>query len=754
MGGRRKCQRLERSKAGFTLVEMIVALALMSLLLTLAGVNGLRYHRYALWRKQEGYARSIYLAVQSELMKRAGEGRLSQLEGLFAPEDALDLNGLIGADGQELTAEAVWPLREGAVYVLEAPMGSLPGGRSDVGPDGPRDMDGGSGVGIDERAGADIDEGSSVDIDGGSGADIDGGSGAEEEKERRKLQALYDILSPYIADRSILQEGSIRIELDPSAGLVYGVFYSSYHPGGFRCGREESASALALDSEKGDITDRRVEARREQMIGYYGVDTLPGTVEGRAEKPAIRHIGLDLEDGAGSADGERSESSTDGEGSMDGEDSTGGEGSTDGVGSADGEESVDGSIGKRRLLLHWQMEAKDMAAWKDLTYEVRIYGRFREDAPIFGDEADDGDGLKTRQVICTILLDPEPFSKGRGAGYPGIPSRLLSLVPEDGYQAIQAVVRQDGVERWYCFPVMLDEAGYQIFLVLDRWGLPAEDDTLSGSRLAGRAASGSDGESGNSDGVLPWFSLREQVEGAGWGLDQLEGISCTVVGYGDDYVDTRMKESNWQPLDLAGEESGEIEEEDGGSEDRDRELESKDGESGDRGREPEPADREAGGRSRELEPADKGGDLGATDRESADGAGELGSEDKGPADGGRELVEPKDRGPADKGGEPEAEDRGPEAEIGEPEIADREPADEVGELETEDKETADEGGAPEAEDREIKDRGREPEDKGGAPEAADSRAKVEGAEAEGDDAETGTGDREEEDEGDRKEWMG
>lgn len=653
------------------MVEMIVALALMSLLLTLAGVNGLRYHRYALWRKQEGYARSIYLAVQSELMKRAGEGRLSQLEGLFEPEDALDLNGLIGADGQELTGEAVWPLREGTVYVLEAPMGSLPGGRPDAEPDGIRDMD--------------------------------GGAGAEEEKERRKLQALYDLLSPYIADRSILQEGSIRIELDPSAGLVYGVFYSSYHPGGFRCGREEGASALASDSEKGDITDRRAEARREQMIGYYGVDTLPGTVDGRAEKPAIRRIGLDLEDGAGSADGERSESSTDDE------DSTGGERSTGGVGSADGEESVDSSIGKRRLLLHWQMEAKDMVAWKDLTYEVRIYGRFREDAPIFGSEAADGDGLKTRQVICTILLDPEPFSKGRGAGYPGIPSRLLSLAPEAGYQALQAVVRQDGEERWYCFPVMLDEAGCQIFLVLDRWGPLAEDDTVSGSRLAGRAASGSDGESGNSDGVLPWFSLREQVEGAGWGLDQLEGISCTVVGYGADYVDTRMKESNWQPLDLAEEESGEIEEEDGGSEDRDRELEPKDGASGDRGI-----------------------DLGATDRESADGAGELESEDKGPADGGREL-EPEDRGPADKGGEPESEDREPEAEVGEAGIADREPADEVGELAA-DKGSADEVGELAAD--------KEPAGGVGEPEAG------------GDDAETGTGDREEEDEGDRKERVG
>lgn len=664
MVGRRKCQSLERSKEGFTLVEMIVALALMSLLLTLAGVNGLRYHRYALWRKQEGYARSIYLAVQSELMKRAGEGRLSQLEGLFEPEDALDLNGLIGADGQELTGEAVWPLREGTVYVLEAPMGSLPGGRPDAEPDGIRDMDGGSGVGINE----------------GSGADIEGGAGAEEEKERRKLQALYDLLSPYIADRSILQEGSIRIELDPSAGLVYGVFYSSYHPDGFRCGREEGASALAVDSEKGDITDRRAEARQAQMIGYYGVDTLPGTVDGRAEKPAIRRIGLDLEDD---------------EGGTDDEDSMGDEGSMDGVGSADGEESVDDSIGKRRLLLHWQMEAKDMAAWKDLTYEVRIYGRFREDAPIFGGEAAEGDGLKTRQVICTILLDPEPFSKGRGAGYPGVPSRLLSLVPEDGYQAIQAVVRQDGEERWYCFPVMLDEAGCQIFLVLDRWGPLAEDDTLSGSRLAGRAASGSDGESSNSDGVLPWFSLREQVEGAGWGLDQLEGISCTVVGYGADYVDTRMKESNWQPLDLAGEESGEIEEENGGSEDRDRELKSKDGESGDRGREPEPEDRETEGRSRELEPAD--------------------------------------RGPADKGGEPEAEDREPEAEVGEPEIADREPADEVGELAA-DKGSADEVGELAAD--------KEPAGGAGEPEAG------------GDDAETGTGDREEEDEGDRKERVG
>ena len=47
-----------------------------------------------------------------------------------------------------------------------------------------------------------------------------------------------------------------------------------------------------------------------------------------------------------------------------------------------------------------------------------------------------------------------------------------------------------------------------------------------------------------------------------------------MAGYGADYVDTRMKESNWQPLDLAEEESGMQEEEDGGSaEEEDREEE-------------------------------------------------------------------------------------------------------------------------------------------------------------------------------------
>ncbi len=655
---RGRWRSLRGSGDGFTLVEMIVVLALMAILLAVSGAGVLRYRRYIQWKEQDAYARQVYLAVQSELAKRAGEGRLYPLEALFGQADILDFTGLIGPDGQPLTAGDVWRTEEGTIYVLEVPAVSwqeqVPG------------LDG-EGRAADPRW-----QGTAL---------------------RGRAKALWELLGPYIPDRTFLLEGSIRIELDPSAGSVYGVFYSRYWPDGFERGMD------GTDGTKGDVTDRRTEALREQRIGYHGVDTLAGTVDGRAEKPQIHGLTL----------------------------ATAGDGGT-GKGTGDGEE-------EGQILLHWQVEAEDVVTWKDLTYEIKIFGDFREDGSLMAEEK--GPGGTVRQEICRIILDPELLGERWPMAYPGIPSRFMSLDPGGGYQVIQAVVCQGEEQRWYSFPVLLDEARCQIVLVLDQWGMAdAEAEQADGEdrkadwedgedRKADwedgedRTADREDGEGRTADkaedgteDLLPWSSLRELVQEAGWELSQLEGISCTVVGYGDGYVDTRMKESNWMPLEFTEEEVDGLAEEG---------IEPEEETGGSGGVGIRPKEEENGPEKEDNRPEEQG--VGA--QEESDGP-----EEKG--DGPEEAGEPEEEGDGPEGETGGSEEEGDES---------REEADgpeESGELEKETGGTEEKADGPEGED-DRREEGEEPEKEAHRPgEKGDDPAGPDGVPAGADDVEVGT----------------
>lgn len=484
---RRQC----RNQAGFTIVELIVVMALMLILLT-SGIRGLTgFARYAEFKKQNEYAGAIYLAAQTELTKRSQNGQLPALIELFADDRPMDVERLTRTDGSFTEAGQVWPYREGRIYAMEA-------------------------------SGQNRDYARYLE-----------GELKPEDPEDKKVQVLYELIDSYILDKTILMEGTIRIEMAPSEGLVYAVLYSSHWPEGFEDGADSTSEAKAgFGGECGDITDRSTEHRKKAMIGYYGVDTLSSSVSGRTEKPVIRSLKLQNQE---------------------------------------------------ILCVSWQIDAGDKDAWKELTYDITLYGGIvwkdaeddnqwetaedeakqngnadraqrkreagqteqRDGRAAAGGEDGGESGTEHTELqemeleeVCTIVLNPGASVRIRHpAGQSGIPRKLTTLDSGGGLQTIQALVVQNEQEEWRCFSIILDELQYRITLILN--------DPRSGSAEAdGEEASGSDADHS-------WFSYCDY----GWmdplDEEQAERISCTVVGYGDGYVSTSMKESGQVTCDFS-----------------------------------------------------------------------------------------------------------------------------------------------------------------------------------------------------------
>lgn len=464
------------------MIELVSVMALMLFLLAAGAWGAAGYLRYAEFQKQNECARSIFLAVQAELTRRSQQGQLSELTALFADERPLDVEQLTEEDGKTIDAEQVWTRREGRIYVLEA-------GRQDY----VRYLEG--------------------NLDNAVNAPW-------------KIQALYQLIEPYLLDKTILMEGTVRIELEPSEGLVYGVLYSSHWPEGFgeapeggfgdetgadwgdrrergsgavREGSRERGSGVDwrgrqeigsdADSRTGgaDIADRGIENRKKEMIGYYGVDTLSKSVSGKPEKPAIRSLKLRNKD---------------------------------------------------MLCVSWQTDAGDLDNWKNLTYDITLYSSIlRKDGAKEREWEEEEDELEIVE-ICRISLNPgqsmEINSRGPDSvGYSGIPKKLITLDSSADCQVIQALVTQGGREEWDCFPIILEELPRQITLILDdpnRYGEGAEWESEP------PASPGS--------AALPWFSYGDYALTDLMDEDQAERVFCTVIGYGDGYVSTSMKESN------------------------------------------------------------------------------------------------------------------------------------------------------------------------------------------------------------------
>lgn len=221
------------NKKGFTMVELLVTLAIMVVLAGVASMSLLAYNDYATFKRQNEYAQSLFVAAQNALTRYSENG---ELEGI---ERQIEKYGL------PLEKEM---LRDGAAdqFNYEDRLYTI----------------------VLNKDGTALNS-----------------SGSEEPNPI--LQSIFEqIFGPYVYDKSILSDASVAIEFDPRSGVVYSVLYSDVKQG-FVYGEDEGR-----DDGHVSISYREEEARRGRKVGYYGIVELSDETSRTKEKPVIDWVRL------------------------------------------------------------------------------------------------------------------------------------------------------------------------------------------------------------------------------------------------------------------------------------------------------------------------------------------------------------------------------------------------------------------------------------------------------------------------------
>ena len=238
---------LQKNNAGFTLVELIVVLLLMSILLGATLFAGLGWQDWSQFRHEEACAEDIFYAAQNQLTELDSSGalRLKAARPLMNSENEGDykaaylipnFNSIVykmdGNAEKTYNEETIWintnkNKHPGKIVKLHADAN-------------------------------DYDKYLKNDLG-----------------DNEDTKILFDLITPYISDKSILN-GAILIEFSPDAGQVFSVSYSD---------RADSlvygAGSVSGDKKSVSVMNRILQVREDNMLGYFSVDNLTYKVRGR-----------------------------------------------------------------------------------------------------------------------------------------------------------------------------------------------------------------------------------------------------------------------------------------------------------------------------------------------------------------------------------------------------------------------------------------------------------------------------------------
>lgn len=242
---KRRC----RSNRGFTLVEMIVTMMLLSILLTISVMGLMAWQDWSDFNQANEYAETMFLTAQNQLSEYNANGTLEDFAKQtknFSPAE-VKLDSIYYEEGQAYSDDSVW------VTVNKGTLVSVRANKGDY----------------------------SLYAAG---------------KDTTSLTApiVYQLLQGYLYDTSILND-AICVEFSLEDGQVFSVLYSAKSNG-------DEVEIFEYDNDNDslrgsvNIATRYDSYRKDRMIGYYGVDTLSTALKGTKEKPSIDEVKLNNED--------------------------------------------------------------------------------------------------------------------------------------------------------------------------------------------------------------------------------------------------------------------------------------------------------------------------------------------------------------------------------------------------------------------------------------------------------------------------
>lgn len=224
-------QRKKCGKGGFTLVELVVTLVILSILFAIAVPSLLGYIHLSQFRKNESYAKTMYLSAESELTYLRTGGEWESFCSKVKKEGVLNQSFDESDEDRKKLIGRIYGIRLDAGEYAEGELS-------------------------------------------GDGALVSA------------------LLSQDTYDKSVLN-AAICIEIDVESGQVYSVFYSTNCKGLYYGSNEDSKPADMSGSWLDiDYSKRDRDTRREERLGYYSVQDAVNAVSLDATKLKITSINL------------------------------------------------------------------------------------------------------------------------------------------------------------------------------------------------------------------------------------------------------------------------------------------------------------------------------------------------------------------------------------------------------------------------------------------------------------------------------